>query len=162
MSSVVFGEGEGVWGGLPRGEGSGYGTAGGRMKTQTKRICLINPKTPENFWAMQGTLDVVGGRKTLMPNSALLTLAALTPKELGIEYVFCDENLGPVRLDQAYDLVAITGYTLQGERMKELSDAFRARGIASRAARCPSAPKPLWRSALTRSCSSCSPTRAFA
>lgn len=99
------------------------------MGTQNKRIYLINPKTPENFWAMQGTLDIVGKQKTLMPNSALLTLAALTPKELPIEYIFCDENLKPARLDQPCDLVAITGYTLQADRVKALSDAFRARGI---------------------------------
>jgi radical SAM superfamily enzyme YgiQ (UPF0313 family) len=99
------------------------------MNTPKKRIYLVNPKTPENFWAMQGTLDIVGGHKTLMPNSALLTLAALTPKDLGIEYVFCDENLRPAKLDQPCDLVAITGYTLQADRVKELSDAFRARGV---------------------------------
>ena len=99
------------------------------MTTQKKRIYLINPKTPENFWAMQGTLDIVGKHKTLMPNSALLTLAALTPKDLEIEYTFCDENLSPVHMDQACDLVALTGYTLQADRMQELSAAFRARGV---------------------------------
>jgi len=99
------------------------------MSTQKKRIYLINPKTPENFWAMQGTLDIMGSRKLLMPNSALLTLAALTPKDLPVEYIFCDENRSPVRLDQACDLVALTGYTLQADRVKELSDAFRARGV---------------------------------
>jgi radical SAM superfamily enzyme YgiQ (UPF0313 family) len=96
---------------------------------QKKRIYLINPKTPENFWAMQGTLDIVGRHKTLMPNAALLTLAALTPAGLGIEYVFCDENLAPARLDLACDLVAITGYTLQAERIRALSDAFHARQV---------------------------------
>jgi radical SAM superfamily enzyme YgiQ (UPF0313 family) len=99
------------------------------MSTPRKRICLINPKTPENFWAMQGTLDIMGTHKLLMPNSALLTLAALTPKDLPIEYVFCDENRTRLRLDQPCDLVAITGYTLQADRIKELSDAFRSRGV---------------------------------
>ena len=99
------------------------------MTTQQRRIYLINPKTPENFWAMQGTLDIVGKHKTLMPNSALLTLAALTPKDLNVSYIFCDENLSPARLDVACDLVAITGYTLQADRIRELSAAFRARGI---------------------------------
>ncbi len=99
------------------------------MADQKKRIYLINPKTPEHFWAMQGTLDIVGKHKTLMPNAALLTVAALTPPGLDIEYEFCDENLAPARLDLACDLVAITGYTLQAERMQVLSDAFRKRGI---------------------------------
>jgi radical SAM superfamily enzyme YgiQ (UPF0313 family) len=99
------------------------------MTSQKKRIYLINPKTPENFWAMQGTLDIVGKHKTLMPNAALLTLSALTPKSLDIEYEFCDENLALARLDMACDLVAITGYTLQAERIGVLSQAFRGRGI---------------------------------
>jgi radical SAM superfamily enzyme YgiQ (UPF0313 family) len=99
------------------------------MATPKKRIYLVNPKTPENFWAMQGALDIVGPRKTLMPNAALLTLAALTPPDLEIEYAFCDENLAPARLDTACDLVAITGYTLQADRMRSLSEAFRARGV---------------------------------
>jgi hypothetical protein len=55
-----------------------------------KRIYLINPRNPENFWAMQGALDIVGKNKTLMPNVALLTLISLTPKDLDIEYLFCD------------------------------------------------------------------------
>ena len=94
-----------------------------------RRIYLVNPKTPENFWAMQGTLDIVGPRKTLMPNAALLTLPALTPPGLDVEYEFCDENLAPARLDLRCDLVAITGYTLQADRIRELSQAFRARGV---------------------------------
>jgi radical SAM superfamily enzyme YgiQ (UPF0313 family) len=94
-----------------------------------KRIYLINPKTPENFWAMQGTLDIVGKHKTLMPNAALLTLKALTPADVNVVYEFCDENLTPARLDLDCDLVAITGYTLQAERMQALSDAFRRRGV---------------------------------
>ena len=94
-----------------------------------KRIYLINPKTPENFWAMQGTLDIVGKHKTLMPNAALLTLTALTPPDVDVVYEFCDENLAPARLDLACDLVAITGYTLQAERMQAVSAAFRKRGV---------------------------------
>jgi radical SAM superfamily enzyme YgiQ (UPF0313 family) len=94
-----------------------------------KRIYLINPKTPENFWAMQGTLDVVGKHKTLMPNAALLTLPPLTPPDLPVDYIYCDENLRPAQLDLPCDLVAITGYTLQAERMQDLSAAFRQRRI---------------------------------
>ena len=99
------------------------------MGSCKKRIYLINPKTPENFWAMQGALDIVGKHKTLMPNADLLTLAALTPRDLHIGYELCDENLTPAKLDMECDLVAITGYTLQAERMRVLSDAFRARGV---------------------------------
>lgn len=93
-----------------------------------KVIYLINPKSPENFWAMQGTLDIVGKHKTLMPNAALLTLIALTPPEVEIDYVFCDENLEPIDWKQPCNLVAITGYTLQAERMQIIAAKFRERG----------------------------------
>jgi len=94
-----------------------------------KRIYLINPKNPENFWAMQGALDIVGKHKTLMPNIALLTIIALTPKDVDIEYIVCDENISPVDWDIQCDLVGITGYTLQFERMSIISAKFRERGI---------------------------------
>jgi radical SAM superfamily enzyme YgiQ (UPF0313 family) len=94
-----------------------------------KRIYLINPENPENFWAMQGALDIVGKHKTLMPNIALLTIIALTPQNSGVEYTVCDENIAPVDWNMACDLVGITGYTLQFERMSTISAKFRERGI---------------------------------
>jgi radical SAM superfamily enzyme YgiQ (UPF0313 family) len=78
---------------------------------------------------MQGALDIVGKHKTLMPNAALLTLIALTPTELGIDYVYCDEHLTPIDWDLDCDLVALTGYTLQAERMRQIGDRFHARGV---------------------------------
>jgi radical SAM superfamily enzyme YgiQ (UPF0313 family) len=94
-----------------------------------KKIYLINPQTPENFWAMRGALDIVGKQKTLMQNTALLTLIALTPKDLDIEYFFCDENVTLIDWDLPCDLVGITGYTLQSERIGAISTRFRQRGI---------------------------------
>ncbi|MBN1663087.1 MAG: radical SAM protein [Deltaproteobacteria bacterium] len=94
----------------------------------TMRIYLIHPKTPENLWAMQGALDIVG-KKAIMQNSALLTLIALTPADCDVEYCYCDENIAPIDWSMACDLVGITGYTLQFERMGEISRRFRDRGI---------------------------------
>jgi radical SAM superfamily enzyme YgiQ (UPF0313 family) len=94
----------------------------------TMKIVLINPKTPENFWAMRGALDIVGKHKTLMQNTALLTLIALTPKDLEVEYIVYDENVAPINWDIDCDLVGITGYTLQFERMGFISARFRERG----------------------------------
>lgn len=94
-----------------------------------KRIYLINPKCPENFWAMQGAIDIAGKHKTLMPNAALLTLIALTPSDLDIEYIFCDENIDQINWDIECDLVGVTGYTLQFERMKDICRCFRERGV---------------------------------
>ncbi|MBU3915826.1 hypothetical protein KKA14_09855, partial [bacterium] len=76
-----------------------------------KRIYLVAPKHPENFWSMQGTADILGAR-TLMPNSALATLMALTPGNVNIEYALVDENVSEIDFDFACDLVAVTGATL--------------------------------------------------
>jgi radical SAM superfamily enzyme YgiQ (UPF0313 family) len=92
------------------------------------KIYLINPKNPENFWAMQGALNIVDKHKTLMQNTALLTLIALTPKDLEVEYIYCDENITPIDWDQDCDLVGITGFTLQFERMSQVSARFREKG----------------------------------
>lgn len=94
-----------------------------------KRIYLINPKCPENFWAMQGAIDIAGKHKTLMPNAAILTLIALSPSDLDIEYIHCDENIERINWDLECDVVGVTGYTLQFERLKEICRRFRERGI---------------------------------
>ncbi len=92
-----------------------------------KRIYLVAPKHPENFWSMQGMVDILGA-KTLMPNSALATLMVLTPDEVDIEYCLCDENVSIIDFDIQCDLVAITGGTLHSGRIQELGDAFRKKG----------------------------------
>ena len=53
-----------------------------------KRIYLVAPRHPENFWSMQGTADILG-TKILMPNSALATLIALTPDDVNVAYMLC-------------------------------------------------------------------------
>ncbi|MFC1816635.1 DUF4070 domain-containing protein, partial [Thermodesulfobacteriota bacterium] len=92
-----------------------------------KRICLIAPRHPENFWSMQGTVDILGA-KTLMPNSALATLMALTPDDVNVEYVLCDENVATINFDLECDLFAITGATLHAQRIQEFCKIFREKG----------------------------------
>ena len=93
-----------------------------------KRIYLIAPRSPRNFWSMQATVDAVGA-KALMPSNALATLVALTPPDVGIEFVYGDENVGRLAEGQPCDLVAITGYTLHVPRIRAVAAAFRRRGI---------------------------------
>ena len=93
-----------------------------------KRIYLIAPKHPENFWSMQGTVNLLGA-KTLMPNAALATLMALTPPDVDVEYVLCDENVSKLDWDMSCDLVAVTGATLHTKRIHELCRGFRQRGV---------------------------------
>jgi radical SAM superfamily enzyme YgiQ (UPF0313 family) len=98
------------------------------MNNNKKRIYLINPFNPENFWTMQSSVRAVGA-KTLMPNAALATLVSLTPKDLDIEYIYCDENTSKIDWNAKCDLAAITGYTLHSERISEICAEFRKRNI---------------------------------
>ena len=95
-----------------------------------KRIHLVSPRSPRNFWDMRGTVEAVGAR-SLMPSPALATLVALTPPELRgeIVYSYTDEHLEAVDLSRPCDLAALTGFSLHGQRLRELSAAFRARGV---------------------------------
>ncbi|WPD23493.1 MAG: radical SAM protein [Candidatus Electrothrix scaldis] len=92
-----------------------------------KRIYLVAPKHPDNFWSMQGTADVLGA-KTLMPNAALATLMALTPAGIDIRYTLADENISTIDFDYPCDLVAITGGTLHARRIHDLCDRFKQKG----------------------------------
>ena len=60
------------------------------------------------------------------PPLSLATLAALTPREH--EVVICDENVKPVDFDTDADIVGITGYHIQKERVYQLADLFRSKG----------------------------------
>ncbi|MCP4136417.1 MAG: B12-binding domain-containing radical SAM protein, partial [bacterium] len=97
-------------------------------KNKRRRVLLVAPRHPENFWNLEGMLPIFGA-KTLMPNAALATLKALTPAELTIEYILCDENISPIDFNTSCDLAAVTGYTLHAERVRELCKAFRQKGI---------------------------------
>ncbi len=93
-----------------------------------RRVYLVAPRHPESFWSLQETVGLLGA-KTLVPNSALATLVALTPSDVGVEFVLGDENVFAIDLDLPCDLVAITGATLHAPRIVELCSAFRERGI---------------------------------
>ncbi len=93
----------------------------------TKTIYIINPAAdfPTYFgaevygaWGKQASVSVA--------ELAITTLAAFVPPEFTIE--LCDENLEPARLDVDADYVALTGKVSQSVRMRELAEAYRARG----------------------------------
>lgn len=89
------------------------------------KIYLINPRCPDTFWGLRYAQELAGFSYSL-PNLALPTLAALTPAPH--EVVCCDENVTPIDFDTDADVVGITGYTLQADRMFALAAAFRERG----------------------------------
>ncbi len=66
-------------------------------------------------------------RPWMIPSLGLLTIAAMTPPDVELEYV--DENVDPVDLDRPYDLVALSGMTQQAFRAYALAAAFRRRDV---------------------------------
>jgi radical SAM superfamily enzyme YgiQ (UPF0313 family) len=92
------------------------------------RICLINPRFPTSFWGLNHGLTLLG-KKANMPVLALPVLAGLTPPEH--EVVLIDENVQEIDFDalEAFDIVGLTGMTVQRDRMCEILHELKARGI---------------------------------
>lgn len=91
-----------------------------------KKIVLIQPRTPENFWTLHSFLHLMN-KKGNIPPISLATIAALTPDKYEIEII--DENIQQIDFGIACDLVGITGYTVHSPRMLEISAEFRKRGV---------------------------------
>jgi radical SAM superfamily enzyme YgiQ (UPF0313 family) len=89
------------------------------------KIFLVNPRFPLSLWDFSYCRDITGNAFPFPPLS-LATLAALTPREH--EVVICDENVHPVSLDADADIVGITGYSTQKNRVYQLADEFRKKG----------------------------------
>ncbi len=89
------------------------------------KIYLINPAMKNCFYSLSEAAEITH-KPGFIPNLALPTLAALTPDDVEVEV--CDETVEPVDLDKSCDLVGITGYVSQAERMLELARLFRERG----------------------------------
>ena len=92
------------------------------------RICLINPRFPTSFWGLNHGLPLLG-KKANMPVLALPVIAGLTPP--GHEIVLIDENIRDIDFDalEAFDIVGLTGMTVQRDRMREILLELRRRGI---------------------------------
>lgn len=89
------------------------------------KICLINPRLPLSLWDFSYSRDI-DGNVFPFPTLSLATLAALTPGEH--EVVICDENVKHVDFDTDADIVGITGYHIQKERVYQLADSLRSKG----------------------------------
>src|SRR4051812_5333215 len=83
------------------------------------RICLINPRFPVSFWGLNHGLPILGKRAN-MPVLALPVLAGLTPSDH--EVVLVDENVQEIDFDalESFDIVGLTGMTVQRDRMREI------------------------------------------
>src|SRR4051812_44956544 len=92
------------------------------------RICLINPRFQTSFWGLNHAMPLLG-KKSNMPVLALPVLAGLTPPEH--EVVLVDENVEEIDFDalESFDIVGLTGMTVQRDRMREILEELHARGI---------------------------------
>ncbi len=92
------------------------------------RICLINPRFPVSFWGLNHGLPLLGKRAN-MPVLALPVLAGLTPSEH--EVVLIDENIEEIDFDalESFDIVGLTGMTVQRDRMREILVELAGRQI---------------------------------
>ncbi|AGA26070.1 B12-binding domain-containing radical SAM protein [Singulisphaera acidiphila] len=92
------------------------------------RICLINPRFPTSFWGLNHGLPLLG-KKANMPVLALPVLAGLTPAEH--EVVLIDENVQEIDFDalEGFDIVGLTGMTVQRDRMRDILLELQARDI---------------------------------
>ena len=91
-------------------------------------IVIINPKFEVSYWGLEHALPLLG-KKANLPVACLPLLAALTPPEHRVTLV--DENVEEIdydRLDRA-DIVGLTGMSVQRERMMEILQELRKRGI---------------------------------
>ena len=96
-----------------------------RRRPGRPRLLLLNPAYPMNFWSWTEVGDITG-KKTLMPNLALPTLAALTPTDQ-FDLTLVDENIEAIDFDSEWDIVGMTGYCTQNDRMFALAEEFRRR-----------------------------------
>lgn len=95
-------------------------------QTTSPAIYMIQPKFPPSYWGLENFIALTPFQ-AIFPPLGLLTLAALTPPESRVE--LCDENAGQeVDFTTDADVVAITGYIIQMQRVFDLADRFRALG----------------------------------
>lgn len=92
------------------------------------RICLINPRFQTSFWGFNHALPLFN-KTANMPVLALPVIAGLTPSEH--EIVLIDENIEPIDFDalEKFDIVGVTGMTVQRDRMYEIFVELNARNI---------------------------------
>jgi radical SAM superfamily enzyme YgiQ (UPF0313 family) len=97
------------------------------MQREIKRIALINPDRPLEK-VSKGMAQMFEENSDRMkpwgaPSLSLLTIAALTPQEIEIDYI--DERYKAIDFDKHYDLVGLTAMTHQADRAYEIAGLFR-------------------------------------
>lgn len=99
-----------------------------RLETgsRTLSICLINPRFEPSYWGFDYALPMYpGDRRSTMITGALPALAGLVPAPHQVTIV--DENIEDIDFAsmQSYDMVGVTGMTVQKKRMVEILTRLR-------------------------------------
>jgi radical SAM superfamily enzyme YgiQ (UPF0313 family) len=91
------------------------------------RLLLVNPRYPESFWSFRWAVDsILPGKRAINPPLGLATLAALCPPHWQVAIV--DENVEPLPLDPAADLIGVCGMGVQFPRQRAMLRYYRDRG----------------------------------
>lgn len=98
-----------------------------RAPRSSVRILLINPRFPESFWSFRWAVErILPNTRAINPPLGLATLAALCPPDWEVEII--DENIDPVPLVPAADIVGVCGMGVQFPRQQELLEYYREKG----------------------------------
>src|SRR6516165_5417367 len=91
-------------------------------------IVLINPRFEVSYWGLEHAMPFLG-IKAILPVANLPLLAALTPPEHNV--ILIDENVEPIDFERCAraDIVGLTGMNVQRQRMKEILDELKCRGV---------------------------------
>jgi radical SAM superfamily enzyme YgiQ (UPF0313 family) len=92
------------------------------------RVAIINPRFEVSYWGFEHALHLFG-KKANLPNHCLALLAALTPPEHDITLI--DENVEDIDFHALaeYDVVGVTGMSVQRFRMREIFQQLRQSGV---------------------------------
>ncbi|WP_445169418.1 B12-binding domain-containing radical SAM protein [Mycolicibacterium sp. Dal123E01] len=91
-------------------------------------IVIINPRFEVSYWGLEHALPLLG-KKCNVPTACLPLLAALTPDEHHVTLI--DENVEDIDFDKVAkaDIVGLTGMIVQRQRMREILNELKARGV---------------------------------
>ncbi len=91
-------------------------------------IAIINPKFDVSYWGLEHAQPMFGKRAN-MPVASLPLLAALTPEKHSV--TLFDENVEELDYDELakFDIVGVTGMSVQRFRMDEIIHALHARDV---------------------------------
>ncbi|MBI1910085.1 MAG: B12-binding domain-containing radical SAM protein [Deltaproteobacteria bacterium] len=89
------------------------------------KFYLINPKFPDTFWGFRHVANI-GGYRYAMANLALPTVAAMISQDHEVTIV--DENIEEIDFETDAEVIGLTGFNIQSERMYAIADFFRQKG----------------------------------